>query len=328
MSTAKAISDSEHTEMTARGREADSPGEIPVPGWRDVVLRVKDEMTRDNVSVVAAGVAFYAVLSLFPLIAATVSIYGLMVDPQQAQEQLSSLGSLLPADARQLVDEQLQKVTGGATSTLGLAALGSLVLTLWSAGAGVKALMAGLNIVYGEREKRGFITFNSVALGLTLLLIVFVIVALSLVAALPALVGMFGLPPDVDNWLLWLRWPLLALTFMAALAALYRYAPSRSAAKWRWVTWGAAGATLIWLVGSGLFSWYITNFGKYNETYGSMGALVILMLWFWISALIALMGAEFNAETEHQTRQDSTTGRDKPMGHRGAVMADTLGEKP
>lgn len=312
---------------TAPGRMAEHPTGIPASGWREILLRVKDEMGYDNVSVVAAGVAFYAVLSLFPMIASTVSLYGLLVDPQQAQDQLRMLEDVLPKESRPLVEEQLARVVGAATSTLSLTALGSLLLTLWSAGAGVKALMAGLNIVYDEEEKRGFIKFNLVAVALTLFLSLFVVVALSLVAALPAIADMFSLPRGLDQWFLWLRWPLLALAFMTALAVLYRYAPSRSEPKWRWVTLGAGAATLIWLAGSALFSWYISNFGNYNETYGSMGALVILMLWFWLSALIVLLGAEFNAESEHQTARDSTTGRAKPMGQRGARVADTLPEE-
>ena len=311
-----------------RGRSADGPHAIPARGWRDILLRVKDQTERDNLSVVAAGIAFYALLSLFPLIAATVSIYGLAVDPEQVHQQLRYLESILPEGARQVVDEQLSRVTGSDNSVLSIAALGSLVLALWSSGAGVRALMSSLNIVYEEREKRSLIVFYSISLALTLLLIVSVIFSLTLVAALPAVATFIGLPAVIDTWISWLRWPLLALLFMAALATLYRYAPSRREPKWRWVSWGAVGATLLWLVGSGLFSWYVRSFSNYNETYGSVGAVVVLMLWFWLSAFIVLLGAELNAETEHQTARDSTVGRPKPRGRRGAQMADTLGRRP
>jgi membrane protein len=312
----------------ARGRSAERPGAIPKAGWRDILWRVKDEMARDSLSLVAAGVAFYGLLALFPLISALISIYGLVVEPQVAQQQVAALGEILPQQTRQIVEEQLTRVTASANPALGAGVIFGLLLTLWSAGAGTKALMEGLNIVNDEEEKRGFIKLNAVALGLTLGLILFMIVALALVAILPALIGSLGLPEVVRESARWLRWPILALAFMIALAALYRFAPSRSGPRWRWVTPGAVGATVLWIIGSVLFSWYVSKFGSYNETYGSLAAVVVLMLWFWLSALIVLLGAEWNAETEHQTRADTTTGDERPLGERGAYVADTVGQQP
>jgi membrane protein len=311
-----------------RGRSADRPRAIPKLGWRDIFWRVKNEMARDSLSLVAAGVAFYGLLSLFPLITVLVSIYGLVVEPQAAQQQVAALGEVLPQDTRQILDEQLTRVTASANTALTFGVIFGIVLALWSAGAGTKALIEGLNIAYGEEEKRGFIKLNAVALGLTLGLILFMILALALVAILPALIGSLGLPSTIQNWARWLRWPILALAFMVALAALYRYAPSRSGPRWRWVTPGAVGATVLWIIGSLLFSWYVSSFGSYNETYGSLAAVVVLMLWFWVSALIVLLGAEWNAETEHQTEKDTTSGRERPLGQRGAYVADTVGEQP
>jgi membrane protein len=311
-----------------RGRSADRPQAIPAAGWRDILWRVKDEMARDSLSLVAAGVAFYGLLSLFPLLTVLISIYGLVVEPEAAQQQVAALGAVLPQETQQLLNEQLTRVTASANTALTFGVIFGIVLALWSAGAGTKALMEGLNIVYDEEEKRGFIKLNAVALGLTLGLILFMILALVLVAILPALIGMLPLPSAVQEWARWLRWPILALAFMVALAALYRYAPSRSGPRWRWVTPGAVGATVLWIIGSLLFSWYVSNFGSYNETYGSLAAVVVLMLWFWVSALIVLLGAEWNAETEHQTGTDTTTGDERPLGERGAYVADTVGEQP
>jgi membrane protein len=311
-----------------RGRHAARPRDIPAPGWRDILFRVKDELTRDNLSIVAAGVAFYGLLAIFPALAALVSIYGLIVEPQAAQQQIAQLEGVLPPDARSIVDQQLSQVTSSAQGALSLGVLGGLLLTLWSAGKGTKALIEALNIVNDEQEERGFLKLNAIALGLTLGILLFVVVALALVALLPALVGNLGLPETVQAWARWLRWPILAGAFMAALAVLYRYGPSRAEPRWRWVSWGAAAATLLWIVGSLLFSWYVTNFGSYNETYGSVGAVVILMMWFWLSAYIVLLGAELNAEMEHQTEQDSTSGTAQPLGRRGAYVADHVGEMP
>jgi membrane protein len=314
--------------QASRGRSADRPLAISKPGWRDIFWRVKDEMARDSLSLVAAGVAFYGLLSLFPLITVLISIYGLVVEPQAAQQQVSMVGEVLPQQTRQILDEQLTRVTASANTALTFGVILGVVLALWSAGAGTKALIEGLNIVYDEEEKRGFIKLNAVALGLTLGLILFMIFALALVAILPALIGMLGLPSAVQGWARWLRWPILALAFMVALAALYRLAPSRSGPRWRWVTPGAVGATVLWIIGSLLFSWYVSSFGSYNETYGSLAAVVVLMLWFWVSALIVLIGAEWNAETEHQTERDTTTGAERPLGQRGAYVADTVGKQP
>jgi membrane protein len=315
-------------EDAGRGRQAARPRDIPSRGWRDILFRVKDEMARDNLSMIAAGVAFYGLFAIFPALAALVSIYGLIVEPQDAQQQIAQLQGVLPQDARSIVEEQLTRVTSSAQGALSLGVLGGLLLTLWSAGRGTKALIEALNIVYDEDEKRGLIKLNAIALALTLGIVLFVVAALALVAILPPLLAGLGLPEAVQAWARWLRWPILAGAFMTALAVLYRYGPSREEPRWRWVSWGAAAATLLWIAGSVLFSWYVANFDSYNETYGSVGAVAILMMWFWLSALIVLLGAELNAEMEHQTERDTTTGAPEPMGRRGAYVADHVGEVP
>ena len=311
----------------ARGRAAETPREIPAPGWRDVLWRVKAEMSRDNLSLVAAGVAFYALLAIFPAIAAVVSIYGLVADPQTVEQQLAATSQVLPEQARSIIEEQLTRVTSGASTALGFGAIIGLLLAIWSANKGTQSLITALNIVYDEEEKRGFVRLTLISLGLTLGIFLFLIVCIAALAVMPALFGNLGLPEDIRRLASWLRWPILGLAFVIGLAAFYRFAPSRDEPRWRWVSWGAVLATVLWLIGSALFSWYVSNFGSYNETYGSIGAVVVLMMWLWLSALIVLLGAELNAEMEHQTERDTTRGRGQPLGERGAYVADTVGEK-
>ncbi|HUF55589.1 MAG TPA: YihY/virulence factor BrkB family protein [Thermohalobaculum sp.] len=311
-------------EETGRGRDAERPREIPKPGWRDVLIRTWNEMGRDHVSMIAAGVGFYGLLALFPAIAAIISLWGLVFDPAAIESQIEQASGALPEQAAAIVEEQARSVAAGAGG-VGLAAIGGLLLTLYSATKGVKSLIEGLNIIYDEEESRGFVRVNLVAFGLTLVLIVMMLAALGLIVVLPALLGVVGLGGTAETLIALLRVPLLALVAVLGLAILYRFAPSRASPRWRWISWGAVIATLLWVIGSIAFSVYVRNFGSYNETYGSIGAMIVLLMWFWLSAYIVLMGAELNSEIEHQTERDSTTGAWKPMGERGARAADTVG---
>ena len=309
-----------------RGRRATTPGEISKAGWWDILMRTKDEIANDHVSMIAAGIAFYGLLALFPAIAAIVSTWGLLADPQQIEGQIAAISSALPGQAADIVKEQAARIasnTGGAS----LAAIGGLLITIYSASKGMKAVIEALNIIYDEEEGRGFVKLNVVVLGLTLMMVVVMIVALGMVAVVPALLGNLGLGGVAQTLIAWLRWPILCVVILGVLAVIYRYAPSRDEPRWRWVSWGAAIATLLWIVGSIAFSIYVRNFGSYNETYGSLGAVVILLMWFWLSAFIVLLGAELNAEMEHQTAEDTTKGKTMPRGERGAQMADTVGEE-
>ncbi|MFZ0258095.1 MAG: YihY/virulence factor BrkB family protein [Gammaproteobacteria bacterium] len=310
-----------------RGRTATRPHQIPASGWRDILARIKQGLSDDHVSIVSAGVAFYALFALFPALAAFVSIYGLITDPTQVQQQLSALSSLLPQDAYALVQQQLKNVASQAGGALTAGAIGALLLALWGATKGVKALFDALNIVYDEEENRSFFKLNALALLLTVGAILFGTFTLILIAALPAVLGNLGLSELVRNLLSFGRWPLLAVVLMLALAVMYRFGPSREQPQWRWVTWGAIAATLLWLIGSVAFSIYVSNFGSYDKTYGSMGAVVILLMWLYLSAYVVLLGAELNAETEHQTTQDTTTGAPERLGRRGAHVADSVGER-
>jgi membrane protein len=310
-----------------RGRQAERPSQIPKPGWREILLRTKREISDDHVSLIAAAVAFYGLLALFPAIAALISIWALLFDPQQIEQQIEALSAFLPPDAAAIIEEQARKVAADAGG-LSLAAAGGILLALYSASKGMKALMEGLNIIYDEEEERGFFKLNLTAFGLTLLLIVAMIVALGGIIIVPILLDFLGLGPVAETLIGLLRWPLLFAVALFVLAIIYRYAPSRAPARWRWVSWGAAVATIIWILGSIAFSIYVQNFGSYNETYGSIGAVVILLMWFWLSAFTVLLGAELNAEMEHQTERDSTTGPAQPRGRRGAYVADHVGEVP
>ncbi len=310
-----------------RGRHAERPRQIPKAGWRDILLRTWNEMGDDHVSMISAGVAFYGLLAIFPAIAAVISIWGLMADPQQLEQQIEQLSSNLP-QAGSIISDQARKIASGAGTGVSLAAIGGVLLALYSASKGMKALIEGLNIIYDEDEKRGFFRLNLTALGLTLGMIVVLIVSLALIMAAPTLLGSLGLGSAVQTLVTWLRWPALFVVTVVSLGVLYRFAPSRDEPQWHWVSGGAVLATVLWLVASIAFSIYVSNFGSYNETYGSLGALVILLTWFWASAFIVLMGAELNAEMEHQTKRDTTEGRPQPMGKRGAHAADTVGKKP
>ena len=312
-------------DASERGRESDRPGEIPARGWWEILKRTWREMTEDHVSMIAAGVAFFWLLALFPAMAAVISIWGLMFDPGQIEGQLAQVAGMLPDQAAQIVRNQAQSIAANSGTGMNLAAISGVLLALYSASKGIKSLIEGLNVVYDEDEKRGFIRLNLVALALTLAMIGMLVAALGLILVLPAVLGTLGLGSLGETLIRILRWPLLALAAMIGLAILYRFAPSRDTPRWRWVSWGAAIATVLWVVGSIGFSLYVSNFGSYNETYGSIGAVIVLLMWFWLSALIVLMGAELNAEMEHQTARDTTAGAPAPMGRRGAHVADTLG---
>ncbi|MBK8909647.1 MAG: YihY/virulence factor BrkB family protein [Rhodospirillales bacterium] len=306
----------------ASGGSAEKPSEIPARGWRDVLMRVKDEVGKDNIGLVAAGVAFYALLAIFPALAALVAIFGMVMDPAELQNQTQALAGIVPEAALSIIQGQLAAVASAGGGKLSLVAIGSILLALWSATKGTKAMMTALNIAYDEEEQRGFFKLNVVALLLTVGAILGVIVTLAAIVVAPALLGNLGLGDAVQSAISLLRWPLLLILAIIGMAFLYRYGPSRDAARWRWVSWGAAGSVVVWIVASGLFSWYVSNFDSYNKTYGSLGAVVILLMWFYISAYVFLLGAEINGEMEHQTARDTTAGPEKPMGERGAYAAD------
>lgn len=311
-----------------RGRTAERPWRIPRKGWRDILLRVKNEVSEDNIGLVAAGVAFYFLLAVFPLITAFLSIYGLALDPAEAREQIAGLAGLLPEEAKNLLMQQTSQLAGGSASALGFGAAFSILVALWSARKGTTAMTIALNIVYEEKDDRSILRRLLLTYLLTLGLILFFVISLAIVAAAPIAFQLLGLGGIAATAMDLLRWPILGLLAIFALSTLYRFCPDRRAAQWRWLAPGAVIAVLLWLVTSGLFSWYVSNFGNYNQMYGSVGAVVILLFWFYLTAYIFLLGAEFDAEMEHQTQQDTTVGPERPIGEREAYVADHLGKEP
>src|SRR5215207_9977242 len=257
-----------------RRREATSPTEIPPKGWQDILWRVYEEVNKDRILAVAAGVTFYGLLALFPALAALVSIYGLFAEPATIQDHLNLLSGVLPGGALEVISEQVKRITSKGSGTLGFAFFSGLAISLWSANAGVKAVFDALNVAYDEEEKRGFIALNLRSLAFTLGAILIIVLALVGVVVVPVVLNFIGLG-KVSEWIISIaRWPALLAVIVGALAVLYRYGPSRSNPQWRWITPGSIVAAIVWVVGSMLFSWYVSNFGNYNETYGSLGAAV------------------------------------------------------
>lgn len=309
-----------------RGRAAETPWQIPAKGWKDILWRTYEEMNKDRILAVAAGVTYFGLLALFPAVTALVSIYGLFADAATINDHLAVLSGFLPGGALEIVADQVKRITANGSAALGFAFFFGLALALWSANAGMKALFDALNVAYDEDEKRGFIRLNLISLSFTLGAIVFVLLALGAIVVVPIILTFIGLGA-VTEWILWIaRWPVLFAAVIFGLAVLYRYGPSRDKAKWQWITPGSVLAASVWIGGSMLFSWYVANFANYNETYGSLGAAIGFMTWLWLSVTIVLVSGELNAEIEHQTAKDSTEGPPQPLGARGAQMADTVGE--
>jgi membrane protein len=310
---------------TGRGRRALSPLAIPLAGWRDIGWRVYAEISNDRLLAVAAGVVFYGLLALFPAITALVSSYALFADAATIGKHLAFAAALMPQGAYGIVDEQISRIASGGGGQLSLAFLLAMGLALWSANAGMKAMIDALNVIYGENEKRGFIALNLLSLAMTIGGLVLFLLAIGSVIVLPLVFAWFGIE-GFGNWAIaLLRWPAIMILAAFALAVLYRYGPSPREAQWRRLSAGAVAATLMWIAGSALFSLYLSNFADYNATYGSLGAGIGLMMWLWLTSIAVLIGAELNSEIEHQTAHDSTIGGGRPLGRRGAVMADTVG---
>jgi membrane protein len=270
----------------------------PRSRWRRILGNVWAELDRDHISIMAAGVAFYSFLSIFPGMSAAISLYGLIADPAVIEEQLAAIAWLLPADALRLVSDQLHSLVTAPPAKLGLGLLISLALALWGAMSGVGTLMQALTVAYEEEERRGLLGFYAQAAVLTVGIAGFALVSLFLIAIVPAALDWLPLPPGWDETIALVRWPLLALLVMVALALIYRFAPSRQAANWHWLRAGTIAAAVLWLLGSGGFSLYVSNLASYDKTYGSLGAVVVLLMWLYLGAYIVLLGAELNSEID------------------------------
>ena len=309
-----------------RGRKAHTPMHIPWRGWKDILIRTYHEIQEDRLLSLAAGVVFYSLVALFPAIAAGVSVYAFFSNAASITNHLSLVADIVPGASLDMLREEITRIATRSDGRLTFGFLLGFGIALWSANAGMKAIFDALNIIYDEEEKRGIIWLNVVSLFFTLCAIGGMLIALGMVVVLPLVLAALGYSSlDVPLMIGFLRWPAMFVMVIVALAILYRYGPSRRIAKWRWLSVGSVFAAVAWLAVSVLFSWYLGNFANYSATYGALGAVVGLMMWMWLSTIVVLVGAELNSEIERQTAIDSTIGSGRPLGARGAVVADTVG---
>jgi membrane protein len=308
-----------------RGRCAHSPLAIPLLGWKDILWRTYREMGRHRLTALSGGITFYILLATFPAIAAFVSLYGIFSDISTVERQLSHISTLLPQDVVSLITTQMLRLAAQRHTTLSAAFVLSTLLSVWSANAGMKSLFDGLNITFGETEKRDYVRRSFVTYMATLLALIFVATIAGMLIAAPVFFHGIGLH-KFGVWWAPIRWLSVYLLSITAFCLLYRYGPSRRHAQWRWVVFGGVLAASVWLAVSLGFSWWVNNVAHFGVTYGSLGAMVAYMLWVWVTGMVVLTGAELNSEIEHQTAIDTTIGEAKPIGGRGAAMADSVGK--
>jgi membrane protein len=310
------------------GDQAELPTQIPPRGWWQVTRRAFKEASADNVGILAGGIAYAAFLAIFPALIAGISLYALVADPTTIAQQAEGVLAALPQEAQPLIRDQITSLTQTSGGALSVGLVISILLALWSASGGTSNLMAAVNVAYDEQETRNFVKLRGTALLLTLLAIVFVLLTLALVAVVPALLNALQLGTFINVVVQVVRWVLLVVLIVVALAVVYRLAPDRDAPQFRWTSAGALVAGVLWIIGSVAFSVYVNNFGSYNKTYGALAGVVVLLLWLYLTSYIILLGAEINAESEKQTRKDTTVGPPVPMGERRAEAADTVADPP
>ena len=300
---------------------AATPGQLSARSWRDLARRAAGHLVAARLPFLSAGVAFFAVLSVAPVMVTALSVYGALNTPAQARSQLSRMAEVLPPQVQALVTDQLTTITTASTEVLTVRGLTGLALALWTATTAMVALVDALTVAYHETETRSFL--RRTGLGLVL-----VLGSALLVGAVIALGGIVsrsleGAPDYVRTMAAVVAWPVLGLLMIAALAVLYRFAPDRKDPQWRWTTWGATGATVLRVATSAALFAYVQNLGTYGTTYGSLAGVAISMFWLWLTVLLVVLGAAVNGESERQTLRDSTTGPERPLGQRGAVVADS-----
>jgi membrane protein len=309
-----------------RGRSAREPLDIPVEGWKDIAWRLYDCINEERLGLIAAGVTFYVILGLFPALTALVSIYGLLTDPRSIGEQMTNLYTVLPDEAITLIRGQLDQLTNAPPAKLGIGFLISVLAALWSVMNAVKALFDGLNVTYREREVRSMVKLNVMAFGFAMGAVMVAMFYMIAIAVVPLVLSFLGVGGVAEVLIKMVRWPVLMVMSAVAIALLNRYGPSREHARWSWVTPGSLFVMVAWVAMSAGFSFYLANFANYDKTYGALGTAIAMMMWVWLSTYILLVGSALNAEMEHQTAKDTTTKPAKPLGERGAVMADTVGK--
>lgn len=307
-----------------RGRQAEHPGQVPPKGWLDILARTQQQLAEDNLSIVAAGVAFYSFVSFVPALAAVIAFYALIADASQISQHIEALAQIVPGEVMPLLQDQIKRVASN-NQAAGISAVVGVVLALYSSSSATKALITGLNIAYDEDEKRGFFKLLGVAIALTFVAIVGVLLAIGSLTVAPILLKSLHLGSGTETFIAWLRWPVLIGGFTIGLTLIYRYGPCRANPQWRWASWGAAAGTWLWVLGSAVFSLYVSWFGRYDKIYGTLGAVVVFLFWLYLTAFAVLVGAELNAEMEKQTVKDTTKGAPQPLGQRNAKAADTVG---
>jgi membrane protein len=269
---------------------------------RDVASHIWTNIGCHRVLAIAAGVTFYALLAIFPAIAAIVALYGLFADTHTIVTQLNSMAGVLPGGAIDVIGDQVGRIVSRPSSSLGFTFIVSLLISLWSANAGMKAMFDALNVVYNAEERRSFIKLNAVSVAFTLAAIALLLAAMASVVVVPIVLNALPMESLIAPALGYTRWPLLLILIGLGLSVIYRFGPDREHAQWRWISWGSALAAIAWLAASLLFSWYAANFGRYNETYGSLGAVIGFMTWMWLSGIVVLLGAEIDAVMERWDR--------------------------
>jgi membrane protein len=320
-----ALSQESKAPASNRGRSAKQPEEIPPRGWWDITWRVIKRLGTDNVTLVAGGLAMYTLLSVFPGLTAALSIYGLFASPETVIQQMKAFSGVLPPGVWNIFNTQLQTLAGHQNSTLSIAAAISLAIALWSARSAMSALMTATNIAYGEREKRNYFVQILVSLALTVGAVSAFLLMLTLGVAVPVALKVLGTRPWVQLIVDGLQWALVWAFAVLGLSVIYRYGPAREPARWHWITWGSGIAAALWLAASALFALYVGDFANYGKTYGALGGVIALLMWFYLSSIFVVLGAEINAEMERQTVKDTTGGAPEPLGQRGAYAADTVG---
>ncbi|RYG59983.1 MAG: YihY/virulence factor BrkB family protein [Alphaproteobacteria bacterium] len=324
--TLAAAVDLDRSRERNRGRNAEDPRDIPREGWKDIAWRVYKCVDEHRLGLIAAGVTFYVILALFPALTALVSVYGLLTDPRSISQQLTNLYLVLPEEAIVLIRGQLDALTSAPPSKLGFGFVVSLLVAMWSVNNAVKAVFEGLNITYREREKRGVLWLNGISFAFAIGSILMAMMYMIAIAVVPLVLNFIGFGVVAEMLIRFMRWPVLMVMSALAIALLNRYGPSREHARWSWVTPGSLFVMAAWVVMSSAFSFYLSNFANYDKTYGALGTAIAVMVWVWCSTYILLVGAAVNAEMEHQTAKDTTVGTAKPLGTRGAKMADTVGK--
>ena len=308
-----------------RGRRANGPTAISPKGWWEIARRVSAQIVDQNVIILSAGIAFFAMLALFPALGAIVTTYALIADAGHVAENFATFSAILPPDVTSIVDRRLQKLAGEQQG-LGLGLAFGLLFSVWSARRSVDALVRTVTVAYDERETRGLVHLVAVTSLLTLGAIVLLVITVALLVALPAALAWMPLSGVLSFAAHAGGWTLLFAVLVFALGVLYRYGPPRRSAQVRWLSPGTVVAALLWLLGSAAFSLYVRTSGNtFSEIYGTLGAIIVLLLWFFLSAFSIVLGALLNAEMERQTKRDTTVGDPRPMGERGAFVADTVG---